>query len=279
MTPPLMLLTSLSLQGRSSRTDSFLSNGPATAAISTSEGRVSGGDFFSEASASARGTITESLARRVRQRSARGSYSRSTPSDGSAGSCKFRYEMTLLSILPPTSHSLSSLFFCFSVSARFPPSGSLALSRSVSHTFFFFFKSKKSATVTTVVSNQPGDSRRLTSELFVHRWDTNIYPFRVRLGPREPPCHERNTPAWAWTTPENKHNSASFCLFPPLRQTHRYTSTCGRVTKAESCRHPQLSRCAPWREFCRFMPIRIRDSLKNKHLIMRANPLWVDYLK
>lgn len=43
MTPPLMLLTSLSLQGRTSRTDSFLSNGPATAAISTSGG--GGGEF------------------------------------------------------------------------------------------------------------------------------------------------------------------------------------------------------------------------------------------
>lgn len=140
MTPPLMLLTSLSLQGRTSRTDSFLSNGPATAAISTSGGgRVSGGDFFSEASASARGAIVESLARRIHQRSPRGSYSCSTQTVRRfCRFCKFRYEMTLLSILPPKLHTRFPLSSFVSVLALgFLPRG-VWHSLSVSHTFSFF---------------------------------------------------------------------------------------------------------------------------------------------
>lgn len=141
MTPPLMLLTSLSLQGRTSRTDSFLSNGPATAAISTSGGggRVCGGDFFSEASASARGAIVESLARRIHRRSPRGSYSCSTQTVRRfCRFCKFRYEMTRLSILPPKLHTRFPLSSFVSVLALgFLPRG-VWHSLSVSHTFSFF---------------------------------------------------------------------------------------------------------------------------------------------
>lgn len=117
---------------------------------------------------------------------------------------------------PQTSHFFSYLLFCFTVSAQFSPSGSLALSPCLSHASFF---TQKSPTVTTVVSKQRRDSRRLTSALLVHRWDTNIYPYRVHLSSEGP---------WlglAWLECPWKTNQTRFRFvsFPSLKPTWRHT--------------------------------------------------------
>lgn len=148
------------------------------------------------------------------------------------------YDSVIAEFSSLTSHFSSPLFFCFGISAQFSPSGSQALCVSLMPPFY----TQKSPTVITVVSKQAGDSRQLTSELLLHRWDTNIYPYLILLGTEGLPRLEKNSPDWLEYPLKTKP-----ALILSLLLNQRYTSMHWVTSGKESSGHSPLLCCTPWR--------------------------------
>lgn len=108
---------------------------------------------------------------------------------------------------PQTSHFFSYLLFCFSVSAQFPPSGSLALSPRLSHASFFLFYPKK--------PNCNNSGLQTTRGFQTTDLSTVRPPLRYKYLPLSRSSQRRGPligPRSARMPLENKSNSVSFCL-------------------------------------------------------------------